>query len=404
MSNLTLLQKGSQGADVEELQTLLKNNGYVVDVDGKFGVQTALAVKNYKIDMGLDANDKVDEKTWTSLRGSNKTTSNTNATNQTVGSGFNYDDFKYNDYKESDIVKQAQDALNTQLANKPGAYESQWQTQLNDIMDKIMNREDFSYDLNGDALYQQMADEYSRRGNLAMMDTMGQAAAMTGGFGNSYAQSVGQQAYQAHLQELNEVIPELYQMALDKYNQEGQELYNQYSMLGAEEERDYGRYRDTVNDWLTERDYLANRYDSERDYDYSKYNNERDFAYGQYSDDKSYAYQDYRDKIEDAQWQANFDEAQRQYDESLKFQREQASKSVEVDKDKEKDKELDPPKTGTEDLTTPQDWGEYLGAIRADEGAAAAEAELSRAMKAGEIPREAILSATRAARGGTLGH
>lgn len=195
-------------------------------------------------------------------------------------------------YVESDIVKQAQAALNSQLANKPGAYQSQWQTQLNDVIGKILNREKFSYDLNGDALYQQMADEYSRRGNLAMMDTMGQAAAMTGGFGNSYAQSVGQQAYQAHLQELNEVIPEIYKMQLDKYNMEGQDLYNQYAMLGAEDDREYGQYRDEVADWLAERDYLADRYDSERNFDYGKYADDRDFGYGVY-----------RDSMSDYQWQ-----------------------------------------------------------------------------------------------------
>ena len=324
---------------------------------------------------------------------------------------FKYDDFTYKSYKEGDAVTQAKEALNTQLSQKPGAYQSQWQTQLNDTIKKILNREKFSYDLNGDALYQQYKDKYIQQGKMAMGDAIGQASAMTGGYGNSYAQSVGQQAYQAQLQNLNDIVPELYQMALDKDNQERQELYNQYSMLGAEEERDYGRHRDTVSDWLTERDYLTGRYDSERDYDYSKYNNERDFAYGkyaddrnfaygQYSDDKSYAYNEYRNAIADEQWEKEYALN------ALKtgYTVDKSNDTLTPIDPPEEDKDTDPPKTGTEGLTTPQDWGEYLGAIRADEGAAAAEAELSRAMKAGEIPREAVLSATRAARGGTLGH
>lgn len=231
---------------------------------------------------------------------------------------FKYDDFSYNDYQESDTVKQAYDALQTTIANKPGAYQSQWQTQLNDTINKILNREKFSYDLNGDALYQQYKDKYIQQGKMAMADTMGQAAAMTGGYGNSYAQSVGQQAYQASLDNLNDIVPELYQMAYDKYNQEGQDLYNQYSMLGTQEEMDYGRYRDSYSDWLSERDYLANRYDSERDYDYGKYIDGRDFAYNQYGDDRSFAYgkysdnknlayDEYRKAIEDAQWRETFD-------------------------------------------------------------------------------------------------
>lgn len=195
-------------------------------------------------------------------------------------------------YAESDAVKQAAERLNQQIAQKPGAYQSRWQTQLNDTIDKIMNREKFSYDLNGDALYQQYKDQYLRGGKLAMMDTMGQAAALTGGYGNSYAQMAGQQAYQGYLQGLNDKIPELYQLALDQYNQEGQDLYNRYSLLGAQENQEYGRYRDTVSDYGTELDRLYNRYDTERSYDYGQY----------------------RDTVADSQWQAEFDEAKRRYD------------------------------------------------------------------------------------------
>lgn len=237
---------------------------------------------------------------------------------------FQYDPFQYDDYQESDIVTQAKNALDTHLAQKPGAYQSPWQQQLNDTIDKIMNREKFSYDLNGDALYQQYKDKYTRQAKMAMGDAIGQASAMTGGYGNSYAQSVGQQMYQKEMQNLNDIVPELYQMAYDRYNQEGQDLYNQYSLLGAQEDRDYGRYRDSVGDWQNERGYLADRYDSERTYDYGKYADDRTFNYGIYSGDRDLAYQEHRnaiddalaldaleyqkerDRIEDEQWQKQF--------------------------------------------------------------------------------------------------
>ncbi len=228
--------------------------------------------------------------------------------------GFEYKPFSYTTYTESNAVKQAKDALNAQLAEKPGAYQSQWQTQLDDTIGKILNRDKFSYDLNGDALYQQYKDKYIKQGKLAMGDAIGQASAMTGGYGNSYAQSVGQQAYQAQLENLNDIVPELYQMAYDKYNQEGQDLYNQYGMLGDRENMDYGRHRDKVSDYLTERDYLANRYDSERNFDYSKYNNDRDFTYGMYADAKNYAYTDHRNAIADEQWKDEYQLALDKFD------------------------------------------------------------------------------------------
>ena len=210
--------------------------------------------------------------------------------------------YSYKEYQEGDAVKQAQAALQQQLANKPGEYQSQWQRSLDEAMKKILNREKFSYDLNGDALYQQYKDRYIQQGQMAMQDTMGQAAALTGGYGNSYAQGVGQQTYQGYLQGLNDKVPELYRLALDKYNQETSDLYNQYSLLGQRENQDYGRYRDTVSDWNTERDYLTNRYDSERSYDYGKYSDERDFGYRQY-----------QDEVAKGQWEKEFEEARRQF-------------------------------------------------------------------------------------------
>ena len=42
-----------------------------------------------------------------------------------------------------------------------------------------------------------------------MKDTMGQAAALTGGYGSSYAESSAQQQYDAYLQQLGDIVPEL---------------------------------------------------------------------------------------------------------------------------------------------------------------------------------------------------
>lgn len=208
----------------------------------------------------------------------------------------------YKEYVESDAVRAAKAALEQQAAQKPGEYKSQWQQSLNDAMNKILNREKFTYDLNGDALYQQYKDQYVNQGKQAMMDTMGQAAALTGGYGNSYAQSVGQQTYQGYLQNLNNKIPELYQLARNNYDADTAELYNRYGLYADREDQDYGRYRDLVSDWNNERDFLSGRYDTERNYDYGKYSDNRDFQW-----------QQDRATVADEQWQKEFDEAIRQF-------------------------------------------------------------------------------------------
>lgn len=134
---------------------------------------------------------------------------------------------------------------NTEEEKKfPTGYQSQYRDQIQGLYDQIANRKDFTYDVNADAMYQQLKDQYVQGGRMAMMDTMGQAQAMTGGYGNSYAQGVGQQAYQGYLQGLNDQVPNLYQMALNRYIQQGDQLTDQYSMLTAQEAQDYSRWQD----------------------------------------------------------------------------------------------------------------------------------------------------------------
>lgn len=105
--------------------------------------------------------------------------------------------------------------------------------QLNSLYDQIMNRKPFQYDLNGDLLYRQMADQYTQLGQQAMRDTMGQAAALTGGYGNSYAELAGNQAYQQYLTALNQQIPDLYDRAYNVYQDDLDLLLQQYQLAAA---------------------------------------------------------------------------------------------------------------------------------------------------------------------------
>lgn len=136
-----------------------------------------------------------------------------------------------------------------QRATEKPEYKGTFDDQLRDIYDKITNRQPFSYDVGSDPMYRMYADKYMQQGKAAMRDTMGQAAALTGGYGNSYAQNVGQQAYDAALQKMGDVIPEFYGMALDQYNAEGDALTKQYGMLGDLAADEYSKYRDQMTDW-----------------------------------------------------------------------------------------------------------------------------------------------------------
>ena len=252
MANYNQVSYGSKGSDVTELQKLLNSAGnYNLAVDGNFGSKTQAAVKDYQQKNNLAVDGIVGTNTWGALTKA-QSGNQTAATPDAAPAETSAPTFEYSPYEPSDTVAQAEALLQQQLAQKPGDYQSTWEGQLNDTIAQILNREKFSYDLNGDALYQQYKDQYTTQGKLASMDVMGQAAAMTGGYGNSYAQSAGQQAYQSYLQQLNDVVPELYGMALDQYNQEGQDMYNQAALMAQMEDQDYSRYRDQLSDYYTE--------------------------------------------------------------------------------------------------------------------------------------------------------
>lgn len=308
---MVTLKTGVTGSEVERLQKALVDAGYDVGktgVDGVFGSATAAAVKQYQQDNGLAVDGIAGKNTLGSLYNTSDTPSTTTpattpaATEKpktatdyaaNIGSPVAVDPFTYDNYAPSDVVQQANAILQQHKDSQPGAYQSQWQSYINDYLNQIQNRDPFSYDMNADALYQQYKDNYIQQGKMAMMDTMGQASALTGGYGNTYAQNVGQQAYNQQLSQLNNIMPELYQMAFDRYAYEGQQLQDNLSMYMGLENQDYGRYQDTVDNWYTQLQYLTNQYNTERDMDYQQYETGRQEAYGAYTTEQDRAWDEY---------------------------------------------------------------------------------------------------------------
>jgi hypothetical protein len=171
-------------------------------------------------------------------------------------------------YQQSQVVTDAYAQLQSLQAP---TYNNQFEGQLNSLYEQILNRPKFKYNVNADALYQQYKDQYMQGGKTAMQDTMAQASALTGGYGNSYAQTAGQQQYQNYLQELNNQVPTLANMAYSRYQDEGTELRQNYGMTKERYDDVYQKFRDDMSDYQANRSYLASRADAERDYDLTLY-------------------------------------------------------------------------------------------------------------------------------------
>lgn len=112
------------------------------------------------------------------------------------------------------------------MANQTAS--SLWsQDALDEAWEKYLSREAFTYDAAADPVYRQYEKLYREQGSRAMEDTLGKATALTGGYGNSYAQTAGQQTYQAYMQQLQGTIPDLYENARKQYEAEGEALYDE---------------------------------------------------------------------------------------------------------------------------------------------------------------------------------
>ena len=281
------LSYGSQGDEVKKLQEALNSQGYGLSADGIYGAKTQAAVRDYQSKNGLSVDGIAGVNTQGKLYATSGESQQQAAPAPATPT---YETPKPSAYQPSETVEAYKQQLQQQIAGKPGQYQSPYQQQLDDLYQKITGRQPFTYDAEADALYQQYKGQYQALGKQAMEDTMGRAAALTGGYGSTYGQSVGQQQYDAYLRQLTDKIPELEQAAYGRYTQEGQDLLDRYGLLQTREADAYGKYRDEVNDWSDEVSRLYSLYSGERDYEYGAAMDERDYGYQLASENRQYAY------------------------------------------------------------------------------------------------------------------
>lgn len=180
-------------------------------------------------------------------------------------------------YQPGAAAQQAMEQLQQIQASKPAGYNSPYAGQLSELLAGITGQKPFSYSINQDALFQSLSDYYQEQARQASMNAIGNAAGLTGGYGNSAAQAVGSQAYSQAILPLYDKAMDTARFAYDVYQGNQADRYNQLQALMNMDQNEYGRYRDTVGDWKDEREYYTGRYDTEEDRGYARYKD--DLAY-----------------------------------------------------------------------------------------------------------------------------
>ncbi len=346
------IKYGSTGDDVKKLQEELNKYGYGLDTDGIFGVKTQSAVKDYQKNNGLSVDGIVGVNTWGKInenahKNNNNTQQSQNSSPQTPTFSQSTEVSPRPEYQKSQAVIDAENKVKEWANNAPSGYDSKYSAQIEGILNDILNREKFQYNLNADPLYHQYRELYTENGKKAMMDTVADASALTGGYSNTYAINAGSQAYHEYLNNLNSVALDLRDRAYESYKDEGNKLFDDISVLRSLDGDDYEKYLDELNRYYKDGDYLidslANMSDAEFDAflaTVDAWENDRDFKFKEYMD--SLDRQEFQKELDFKESEAQRDQANADRNYALQLQKANSSSSSSNKKNNdEKDDEAD---------------------------------------------------------------
>lgn len=183
-------------------------------------------------------------------------------------------------------------------------YENAFAQQQKDLLDRILNREDFAWSKETDPQWSSYKKSYLREGDRATANALAKASAASGGRPSSYAVNAATQAGDYYATKLNDMIPTLYQQAYERYLDEYNMKLKDLNVVNQQEQLDYAKYLDRLG----------------------QFNTDRGFAYQNYADD----YDRLRSQLADVQGQDQIDYA-RYLDEVSRQQTAQDSIRGQVD-------------------------------------------------------------------------
>lgn len=183
-------------------------------------------------------------------------------------------------------------------------YENAFAQQQKDLLDRILDREDFAWSKETDPQWSSYKKSYLREGDRATANALAKASAASGGRPSSYAVNAATQAGDYYATKLNDMIPTLYQQAYERYLDEYNMKLKDLNAVNQQEQLDYAKYLDRLG----------------------QFNTDRGFAYQNYADD----YDRLRSQLADVQGQDQIDYA-RYLDEVSRQQTAQDSIRGQVD-------------------------------------------------------------------------
>ena len=218
-------------------------------------------------------------------------------------------------YSESENLKASRDELAEIEGGRPSEYQSKYDDEISQLINELGETKKFNYDIESDPLWHSIKDQYQRNAILGMQNAMGDAANMTGGYGSSNAVIAGQQAYQQNISEMTDIIPELQNTALNAWQaNRGALTDNLYALMNADD-ADYTKWMNEYNMWATDREYYAQKVANMSDEEFNRYLAEL----SSWENDRAYYAGQKQQAVANQQWEANFAEQRRQFNQQMAF-------------------------------------------------------------------------------------
>lgn len=145
-------------------------------------------------------------------------------------------------------------------SEKRAEYKNSYSKDIKNLLNKILKKDEFSYNPFEDEMYKYYKEAYVREGERSMEDLLGKLSVNTGGAVNSYALGAARSASDYYNSKVADIIPELYNLNYNMYLDDLTKDLKELSMLSSLEESDYEKYRDSVEDFENDREFDYKRF------------------------------------------------------------------------------------------------------------------------------------------------
>lgn len=319
MATYSTIRYGSRGDDVKALQNALNAAGYSLDEDGIFGSKTQAAVKQYQKSQGLTVDGIVGKNTWGALNSApSSSDTGSSSTNDTSPAG-----------DSSSTISSQLAALMAQMQNQTpytpktdeeirqqaeGEYQSYYDQlrlaaqQQQEKSDIALAQQRAQLETEYQKQKEQSAEEYAKAYSQSDRQMLSRGMQRSS-YGAQTLANLSEQGAQAQ-QTIADAQAKAQGNIDAQRTQLAQQLAQQLTQYDASKAAD-----------------VMNRIREIEDQEYERTQESQDRQSSLSAQIYQLLYQQERDKIADQQWQAQFDESQRQFDATLAAKKSSSSSS-----------------------------------------------------------------------------